>query len=139
MNARLVFNVPYHMNALPGFVYKYRPQCGISCNVGVSSVIPNCLLLLWSHNICIILLLQVQVELELRSRTLNLTVTPTQATIIYHFQDKIRWSVDDLSTVTQVPKTVLRRKITYWQTQVRNQRIFSCTDIQQTHQSNTFG
>lgn len=63
--------------------------------------------------------LQVQVEVELRNRTLNLTVTPTQATIIYHFQDRIRWSIDDLSTVTQVPKTVLRRKITYWQTQVR--------------------
>ncbi|XP_071521652.1 anaphase-promoting complex subunit 2 [Panulirus ornatus] len=60
---------------------------------------------------------QVQVEIELKSRTLNLTVTPTQATVIYHFQERSRWSIDDLSTTTQVPKTVLRRKITYWQTQ----------------------
>ncbi|XP_069956279.1 anaphase-promoting complex subunit 2 isoform X2 [Cherax quadricarinatus] len=60
---------------------------------------------------------QVQVEIDLKNRTLNLTVTPTQATIIYHFQERARWSIDDLSTVTQVPKTVLRRKITYWQTQ----------------------
>lgn len=61
---------------------------------------------------------QVQVEVELKNRTLNLTVTPTQATIIYHFQERSRWSIEDLSSVTQVPKTVLRRKITYWQTQV---------------------
>ncbi|XP_042881814.1 anaphase-promoting complex subunit 2-like [Penaeus japonicus] len=60
---------------------------------------------------------QVQLEIELKNRTLNLTVTPTQATIIYHFQERNRWSIDDLSTMTQVPKTVLRRKITYWQTQ----------------------
>ncbi|XP_064089361.1 anaphase-promoting complex subunit 2-like [Macrobrachium nipponense] len=60
---------------------------------------------------------QVQLEVELKGRTLNLTVTPTQATIIYHFQDRSRWSINELSAVTQVPKTILRRKITYWQTQ----------------------
>ncbi|KAK7008348.1 Anaphase-promoting complex subunit 2 [Halocaridina rubra] len=60
---------------------------------------------------------QAQIEIELKSRTLNLTVTPTQATIIYHFQECSRWSISDLSTITQVPKTILRRKITYWQTQ----------------------
>ncbi|KAK4305032.1 hypothetical protein Pmani_023056 [Petrolisthes manimaculis] len=60
---------------------------------------------------------QVQVEVELKNRTLNLTVTPTQATIILHFEGRSKWSIEDLSSVTQVPKTVLRRKITYWQTQ----------------------
>ncbi|XP_076046085.1 anaphase promoting complex subunit morula [Oratosquilla oratoria] len=60
---------------------------------------------------------QVQVEIELKNRTLNLTVTPTQATLIYHFQEHNRWTIHDLSSVTQVPKTVLRRKIAFWQTQ----------------------
>ncbi|KAG7175880.1 Anaphase-promoting complex subunit 2-like [Homarus americanus] len=44
---------------------------------------------------------QVQVEIELKNRTLNLTVTPTQATVIYHFQERSRWSIGDLSTITQ--------------------------------------
>lgn len=60
---------------------------------------------------------QVQIEVELKSRTLNLVVTPTQATIIYHFQEQSTWTIENLSLVTHVPKTVLRRKISYWQTQ----------------------
>lgn len=56
--------------------------------------------------------------MELKHRTLSVTVTPTQATIIFHFQERKRWTIDELSTATQVPKTVLRRKITFWQTQV---------------------
>uniref|UniRef100_A0A0P4W136 Anaphase-promoting complex subunit 2 n=2 Tax=Scylla olivacea TaxID=85551 RepID=A0A0P4W136_SCYOL len=66
----------------------------------------------WKHHLG-----QVQLEVELKHRTLSVSVTPTQATIIFHFQDRKRWTIDELSSVTQVPKTVLRRKITFWQTQ----------------------
>ncbi|XP_037301120.1 anaphase-promoting complex subunit 2-like [Manduca sexta] len=33
-----------------------------------------------------------------------------------HFQNKPQWSIEELHQVMKVPVTVLRRKITYWQT-----------------------
>ena len=45
---------------------------------------------------------QVQVEVELGSRVLRLSVTPTQATILYHFQTKPRWTIPELHIATEV-------------------------------------
>ncbi|BES98851.1 anaphase-promoting complex, subunit [Nesidiocoris tenuis] len=59
----------------------------------------------------------VNIELELKGRTANYTVTPTHAAIIWHFQEKDQWTIDELSGVLHVPPTVLRRRIGYWQTQ----------------------
>ncbi|ELT87319.1 hypothetical protein CAPTEDRAFT_150069 [Capitella teleta] len=58
----------------------------------------------------------VQVELELKDgKTLQLSVTPVHAAIIWHFQEKVKWTVDELSSVTQMSTHALRRKIALWQ------------------------
>lgn len=57
----------------------------------------------------------VNIEIEIGDKTLDLNVSPMQATIIMHFQEKPEWYLDDLSQVMKVPATVLRRKMTYWQ------------------------
>lgn len=57
----------------------------------------------------------VNIEIELGNKKLDLTVSPFNATLIMHFQDKSEWSIDDLHQVMKVPVTILRRKITYWQ------------------------
>ncbi|XP_054716612.1 anaphase-promoting complex subunit 2-like [Uloborus diversus] len=53
--------------------------------------------------------------IELKGRTLNVSVTPVHATILWHFQEKPRWSINELSTEIQLQASVLRRKITFWQ------------------------
>ncbi|XP_041481445.1 anaphase-promoting complex subunit 2-like isoform X2 [Lytechinus variegatus] len=60
---------------------------------------------------------QVTLDIELRDRTVTLTVSPIQATIIMHFQDKERWTIQELSEKMQVPGGAVRRKIAYWQSQ----------------------
>ncbi|XP_077299821.1 anaphase promoting complex subunit morula [Arctopsyche grandis] len=57
----------------------------------------------------------VNIEIEIGDKTMDLNVSPMQATIIMHFQEKPEWYLDDLSQVMKVPATVLRRKMTYWQ------------------------
>ncbi|KAI4470816.1 anaphase-promoting complex subunit 2 [Holotrichia oblita] len=60
----------------------------------------------------------VDLDIELPDRTMNLySVTPIHATIILHFQDKSQWHLDELSRIMQVPPTVLRRKIGFWESQ----------------------
>ncbi|XP_022094921.1 anaphase-promoting complex subunit 2-like [Acanthaster planci] len=59
----------------------------------------------------------VNLELELKDRRLKLSVSPVHATIIMHFQDKAKWTVDELSAVMQVSVTALRRKMAFWQSQ----------------------
>ncbi|KRT84695.1 hypothetical protein AMK59_845 [Oryctes borbonicus] len=60
----------------------------------------------------------VDLDIELPDRTINFySVTPIHATIILHFQDKCQWNLDELSRVMQVPPTVLRRKIGFWESQ----------------------
>ncbi|GLV33864.1 morula [Carabus blaptoides fortunei] len=59
----------------------------------------------------------VEVEIELKDRTLGLTVSPLLATIIMHFQNREQWSVDELSQEMKVPATLLRKKISFWQSQ----------------------
>uniref|UniRef100_A0A0A9Y699 Anaphase-promoting complex subunit 2 n=1 Tax=Lygus hesperus TaxID=30085 RepID=A0A0A9Y699_LYGHE len=59
----------------------------------------------------------VNLDIELKGRTVNLTVTPTHAAIIWYFQEKDQWTIDELSSVLHIPPTVLRRRIAYWQSQ----------------------
>ncbi|PNF17763.1 hypothetical protein B7P43_G06880 [Cryptotermes secundus] len=59
----------------------------------------------------------VNIDIELKDRKINLTVSPTHATIIWHFQTKNQWTVEELSQLMHVPATVLRRKIAFWQSQ----------------------
>ncbi|KAK2189465.1 hypothetical protein NP493_106g06023 [Ridgeia piscesae] len=57
----------------------------------------------------------VNLEIELKDKTLKLSVSPVHATILWHFQQKARWTVDELSGVTHMPAHALRRKIAFWQ------------------------
>lgn len=57
----------------------------------------------------------VNIEIEIGEKKLDLTVSPFNATLIMHFQNKPEWSIEELHLVMKVPVTVLRRKITYWQ------------------------
>ncbi|KPI92410.1 Anaphase-promoting complex subunit 2 [Papilio xuthus] len=57
----------------------------------------------------------VVLEIEIGQKTLDLVVSPFNATLIMHFQDKPEWSLEELHQVMKVPITILRRKITYWQ------------------------
>ncbi|XP_077483974.1 anaphase promoting complex subunit morula isoform X2 [Amblyomma americanum] len=60
---------------------------------------------------------QVTLEVDTGTRTLQLTVSPMHATLIYHFQEKARWTLDELSAVTQASATLVRRKLALWQGQ----------------------
>lgn len=60
---------------------------------------------------------QVTLEVDTGSRTLQLTVSPMHATLIYHFQEKARWTLEELSAVTQACPTLVRRKLALWQGQ----------------------
>lgn len=60
---------------------------------------------------------QVVLEIDTGTRTLQLTVSPMHATLIYHFQEKPRWTLDELSAVTQASSTLVRRKLAFWQGQ----------------------
>ncbi|CAG9789189.1 unnamed protein product [Diatraea saccharalis] len=57
----------------------------------------------------------VSIKIEIGSKNLDLVVSPFNATLIMHFQNKPEWTLDELHQVMKVPVTVLRRKITYWQ------------------------
>ncbi|KAM7342596.1 anaphase promoting complex subunit morula isoform 2-T4 [Cochliomyia hominivorax] len=58
---------------------------------------------------------KVNISIELGDRILDMTVAPTQAVIIYHFQNKSEWSLEDLSSLVKIPPSVLRRRMTFWQ------------------------
>ncbi|KNC22283.1 hypothetical protein FF38_12910 [Lucilia cuprina] len=58
---------------------------------------------------------KVNISIELGDRVLDMTVAPTQAVIIYHFQNKNEWSLDDLSSLVKIPPSVLRRRMAFWQ------------------------
>lgn len=46
-----------------------------------------------------------------------MTVSPIHATIIWHFQEKNQWTIEELSQVMQISGSLLRRKISFWQSQ----------------------
>ncbi|XP_063627765.1 anaphase-promoting complex subunit 2 [Cydia splendana] len=57
----------------------------------------------------------VNIEIEIGGEKTDLIVSPFNATLIMHFQNKPEWALEELHQVMKVPITVLRRKITYWQ------------------------
>ncbi|GAB6023392.1 Anaphase-promoting complex subunit 2 [Chamberlinius hualienensis] len=57
----------------------------------------------------------VDLEVELKGRTLNLQVSPIHATILLYFQEKGQWNLDELAAVLQCSATVLKRKLSFWQ------------------------
>lgn len=57
----------------------------------------------------------VNIEIEIGEKKLDLTVSPFNATLIMHFESKPEWSIEELHQIMKVPVTILRRKITYWQ------------------------
>lgn len=57
----------------------------------------------------------VNMEVTLKDRTLEFTVSPVHATILWHFQDKHKWTINELSSTMQMQASMLRRKITFWQ------------------------
>ncbi|XP_074654773.1 anaphase-promoting complex subunit 2-like [Tubulanus polymorphus] len=57
------------------------------------------------------------IDIELKDKKLNLNVSPVQATILWHFQEQEKWTLDGLSAVMHMPVSALRRKITFWQSQ----------------------
>lgn len=59
----------------------------------------------------------VNLDIEIKDRKINLTVSPIHATIIWHFQSKNQWTIEELSQIMHAPATLVRRKITYWQSQ----------------------
>ncbi|XP_059053412.1 anaphase-promoting complex subunit 2 [Achroia grisella] len=69
----------------------------------------------------------VNIEIEIGNKKLDLTVSPFNATLIMHFETKPEWSLDDLHQVMKVPVTILRRKITYWQSMGLISE--KCTDV----------
>ncbi|XP_033110113.1 anaphase-promoting complex subunit 2-like [Anneissia japonica] len=66
----------------------------------------------WKTNIGL-----VNLDIELKNRKLSFSVSPIHATIIIHFQERAKWTIEELSSVMQVPGTALRRKIAFWQSQ----------------------
>ncbi|XP_043268898.1 anaphase-promoting complex subunit 2 [Venturia canescens] len=59
----------------------------------------------------------VNLEIELKDRKLEINVTPIHATIILHFQEKNKWTLEELADVMHAPATILRRKMTFWVSQ----------------------
>lgn len=58
----------------------------------------------------------VNMEIELKSgRVLSFTASPVHTAIIMLFQDKERWSIDELSAALRMSSTALRRKVAFWQ------------------------
>ncbi|KAH8261259.1 hypothetical protein KR044_006022 [Drosophila immigrans] len=58
---------------------------------------------------------RVNIVIEIGERVMEMTVPPTQAVIIYHFQHKSEWALDELSSLIKVPPSALRRRISFWQ------------------------
>ncbi|XP_016992187.1 anaphase-promoting complex subunit 2 [Drosophila rhopaloa] len=58
---------------------------------------------------------RVNIEIEIGDRTMEMVVSPTLAVIIYHFQNKSEWTIEDLSSITKVPPSALRRRLSFWQ------------------------
>uniref|UniRef100_W8C8Q2 Anaphase-promoting complex subunit 2 n=1 Tax=Ceratitis capitata TaxID=7213 RepID=W8C8Q2_CERCA len=57
---------------------------------------------------------RVSIVIEIGERIIEMAVAPTQAIILYHFQSKDEWTLEDLSQITKVPSTILRRRIGFW-------------------------
>jgi len=60
----------------------------------------------------------VSIDLELpNGRTLSYNVSPAHATVIWHFEQRARWTITELAHEVQMPAHSLRRRVAFWQTQ----------------------
>ncbi|CAJ0747783.1 21595_t:CDS:10 [Entrophospora sp. SA101] len=57
---------------------------------------------------------KVQLELEFQGKTLEMEVEPVHATIIYHFQEKDTWKLDDLAKQMKYDPQKLKYKMEFW-------------------------
>lgn len=57
----------------------------------------------------------VDLEIELKGRSLRITTSPVHATLLWHFQEHPRWTLVELSSEMQLQPSVIRRKMTLWQ------------------------
>jgi anaphase-promoting complex subunit 2 len=75
---------------------------------------------------------KVNIEIEINDKKMDLSVTPAQATIIMHFQTQKQWELEKLSLLMNMPQSVLRRRIGFWQLQglikETNENIFVLCD-----------
>ncbi len=60
---------------------------------------------------------KVNLEIEVNDKKLDMCVTPAQATIILHFEKQREWTLENLSLAMNMPQSVLRRRIGFWQLQ----------------------
>ena len=58
----------------------------------------------------------VDLELEFEQRTAPFTVPPDLAAIIYCFEEKDSWNLDELSHKLELGSSHLRRRVQVWQT-----------------------
>ena len=59
----------------------------------------------------------VELDLEFDYNSVSFTVPPDLAAIIYHFQVKDQWTLEELSQELELPMSHLRRRVHVWQTQ----------------------
>ena len=57
----------------------------------------------------------VDMEIEMNGHQFSFEVSPVHATIMWHFQNKSKYSLDELSALMQMPSQALHRKIVFWQ------------------------
>lgn len=59
----------------------------------------------------------IEIELELNGKSHEFKVSPIHAAIIWHFQSKSSYTLDELSLLLEMPAQALQRKISFWQSQ----------------------
>ncbi|KAG1659260.1 Anaphase-promoting complex subunit 2 [Nymphon striatum] len=59
----------------------------------------------------------VSLDIIINDRAFSYSVSPVHATIIMHFETKSKWTIEELSSVMKTSTSMLRRKISFWQTQ----------------------
>lgn len=68
--------------------------------------------LCWRH-----LIGRVTIEVELENRTLEFTVNPLQLAILHHFQNRNKWTLEELCKEMKLQPTILRKRISFWHAQ----------------------
>uniref|UniRef100_A0A915JL65 Anaphase-promoting complex subunit 2 n=1 Tax=Romanomermis culicivorax TaxID=13658 RepID=A0A915JL65_ROMCU len=63
----------------------------------------------WKPNLGI-----VQIELTLDGKSIDFSVSPLLATIMYLFQEKDRWTVDEIAMKLKISQSVIMRRIGWW-------------------------
>lgn len=83
---------------------------------------------------------KVTIEIEIKDKKIEMVVTPAQATIILHFQEQKEWELEKLSQKMNVPPSLLKRRIGFWQLQglikeTRENLFVLCDDDQTAEES----